>query len=138
MKCNYLIVDGNVNVKCNSFEDVVRALVDENYYQMSDDEKKEAIKKKAIANSLNVRPFSKDGYLTNFDLENERTYILSLLELNIVYLLERKEGGELTKDLDIPEDSKNYVVVNSHARKLLDDYKKEKDNDKSKDDSYTK
>ena len=31
MKCKYVLVEGEDDIKCNSFEDVVRALVDEKY-----------------------------------------------------------------------------------------------------------
>ena len=50
---------------------------------------------------------------------------LSLLRQGTVYLLENANSRELTKGIDIPENGKNYVVVNNFADELLESYQKD-------------
>ena len=124
MEYKYIIIEGKNDYKCNSIEDVVRKLVDQNYYELSEIEKKEAIKRKATANILGKNLYSKENYLSDFILDNEITYILSLLKMEIIYLLEHRDKRELTLGIDLPEDAKNYVVVNSYSEELLKKYQK--------------
>ena len=49
MKYNYIIIEGEKDAKCANFEDVVRTLVNDQYYEMSDQEKKDDEKKDAKA-----------------------------------------------------------------------------------------
>jgi len=126
MEYKYIIIEGKNDYKCNSIEDVVRKLVDQNYYELSEIEKKEAIKRKATANILGKNLYSKENYLSDFILDNEITYILSLLKMEIIYLLEHRDKRELTLGIDLPNDSKNYVIVNSYAQELLKNIKNKK------------
>jgi len=120
------------DIKCNSLEAVVRTLLDNNYYKMSKSEKKEVIERKASANAtLNCGVRLEDS---DFVLDNEVTYILSLLKYNIVYLLERADNRVLTKDIDVPEQPNNYVVVNKYADILLNNYQKRKEEDRGEQD----
>ena len=120
------------DIKCNSFEAVVRTLLDNNYYKMSKSEKKEVIERKASANAaLNCGVRLED---TDFVLDNEVTYILSLLKYNIVYLLERADNRVLTKDIDVPELPNNYVFVNKFADELLNNYQKREEEDRGEQD----
>ena len=126
MEYKYIIIEGKNDYKCNSIEDVVRKLVDQNYYELSEIEKKEAIRRKATANALGKTLHSKENYLSDFILDNEITYILSLLKMEIIYLLEHRDKRELTLGIDLPNDSKNYVIVNSYAQELLKNIKNKK------------
>lgn len=126
MEYKYIIIEGKNDYKCNRIEDVVRKLVDQNYYELSEIEKKEAIKRKATANILGKNLYSKENYLSDFILDNEITYILSLLKMEIIYLLEHRDKRELTLGIDLPNDSKNYVIVNSYAQELLKNIKNKK------------
>ena len=126
MKYNYIIIEGEKDAKCANFEDVVRTLVNDQYYEMSDQEKKAALARKAAANSLNQIPLANSNTILDFVLDNEVTYVLSLLSQNIVYLLENTKNRELTKDIVIPDDGKNYVIVNYFANMLLENYQKGK------------
>ena len=126
MKCKYILVEGDNDIKCDSFEDIVKVLVDEKYYDMSDNEKKEALRRKAAANAISRGVLAKEKDLSVFDLEDEVTYVLSLLNQSSVYLLESTENRELTKDINLPDNAKNYVVVNNFANEILSSYKKRK------------
>lgn len=118
MKHNYIIIEGEKDIRCQTIEDVVRVLVDERYYEMPDQQKKEVLDRKAAANSLNTDQ--------KFVLDDEITYVLSLLRNEIVYLLEYMGHRELTKDIDCPENGKNYIVVNNFADRLLSEYQKKR------------
>ncbi len=124
MKYNYIIIEGEKDAKCVTFEDVVRTLVDAHYYEMSEQEKKAALELKASANYLNQLPLSNQNALSSFVIDDEITYVLSLLSQNIIYLLENTKNRELTKDIVIPDDGKNYVIVNHFANILLENYQK--------------
>ena len=52
MDVKYIVVEGENDVKCESFEDVVKALVDERYYDMSEQARKDTLTRKAAANAL--------------------------------------------------------------------------------------
>ena len=121
----YIIIEDGVDVRCNSFRGVVEELIAPDYYALTDSQKKSAIKKKAMFNYLNqIGQESKPPIVT----DDEYTYILSLLRLDIVHLLERVDGRELTKDIDITGDG-NYVHVNCYAQELLDNYQSAKNKD---------
>ncbi len=126
MNVKYIVVEGENDVKCESFEDVVKALVDERYYDMSEQARKDTLTRKAAANALNTRFLSNEKDLSDLVLDDEVTYVLSLLKQGTVYLLENTSSRELTKDIDIPDTDKNYIVVNNFAEELLDNYKKDK------------
>lgn len=123
MDYKYIIIEGDNDYKCNSFQEVVRKLINKDYYELSDKEKKEAIKRKATANMIGNNCLAKID-LSDFMLEDEITYILSLLKMERIYLLEHRDKRELTIGIDLPKDAKNYVVVNSYAKELLKNYKK--------------
>ena len=46
--------------------------------------------------------------------------------MEIIYLLEHRDKRELTLGIDLPNDSKNYVIVNSYAQELLKNIKNKK------------
>ena len=122
MNYKYIIMEDGVDVRCNTFREVVENLIDPNYYSLTDNQKKSAIKRKAMFNYLNqIGQESKPPIVT----DDEYTYIFSLLRSDIVHLLERMDGRELTKDIDITGDG-NYVHVNCYAQELLDNYQVQK------------
>ena len=95
----------------------LKDLIDENFYEMQQNEKVKIIQKKAVANSFNL---SKDKNLEIIDkIEDELTYILYLLTTNNIVLLEHKDSEIFTKDIDKSELKDNYIIVNSFANELL-------------------
>jgi len=57
-----------------------------------------------------------------FIIQDEITYIYSLLLLNKVTLLESTKSNYLTGALDKTNISDNYVIVNHFAKELLENY----------------
>ncbi len=127
---NLIIIENGQEVQCDDIESVVKTLIDENFYDLTLDEKKERMKMKALANSLGMKidivDDVKDGnYDGKFIIKDEITYILSLLTTNKVLLLENKEADAFAKNIDKSVIENNYIILNTFAKQLLNDYIKE-------------
>ena len=101
-------------------------IINENEDEDNSDSSPEEIKEKIKYNNKDNKIEENER---EFDLDNEITYILSLLKKEIIYLLERKDSRVLTAKIDLPENAKNYVVVNKYADELLKQYKQETQRD---------
>ena len=112
-----IAIENGESYQYDTLEELVKDLIDENFYNMKQNEKMEIMQKKAVANSFNL---SEDKNLEITDkIEDEMTYILYLLTTNNVVLLEHKESEIFTKDIDKTELEDNYIIVNSFAEELL-------------------
>ena len=114
-----IAIENGEGYQYETLEDLVKDLIDENFYDMQQNEKVEIMQKKAVANSFNLFE-DKDKNLRIIDkIKDELTYILYLLTTNNVVLLEHKESEIFTKDIDKTELKDNYIIVNSFAEELL-------------------
>lgn len=134
MKYNMLkkiiIIEGENSIQCDNLEDVVKQLIHENFYNLTEVEKNHVMKMKAFANCINnnmkilekneVKEY--DNLDRIFLIKDEITYILSLLKTNNILLLEHKDSNIFTKEVNKEKLENNYVVVNKFARKLLEKY----------------
>ncbi len=111
---NIIIIENDKEVQCDNFEDMVKVLIDKEFYDLKDEERKKKLKILALANKFEENE--------EYVLENEVTYILSLLINYKIILLERKESNILTKDLDKSNLNGNYIIVNKFAKCLLKKY----------------
>lgn len=137
MKKLILIENGEAE-QYDTLPELVRGIIDENFYNMSLEERKNVMEKKALANCLNTKkevtyeiPF--EGNIEDkFIISDEMTYILSLLSLNRLQLLERKDKDFdiFTKGIEIQNPKNNYIIVNKYANQLLQNYLNEKGNTK--------
>lgn len=130
-----IIIEGGENYQCDSMEDIVKILIDDNFYKMSQFDKRKTIKFKAIANCINTDFeiienqndfYDKDKLENKFVIYDEMTYILSLLLLDKVFLLERIDSNIFIKYLDNIDATGNYVIVNNFAKDILQKYLMEK------------
>ena len=125
-----ILIENGEEVQCDNLESVVKNLLDEDFYNLKEEEKIKKMKMKAMANifgskmeivedisNLNMKEL--DG---KFIIKDEITYILSLLTINKVLLLENKDSNIFTKDLDKSQIENNYIIVNTYAKDLLDKY----------------
>ena len=111
-----IIIEGKNEFQTDNLEDIVKVLIDRNYYELDQEKKLEKIRIKALANTLGNS--EKQSIIT----KDEITYILSLLNTNKVTLLERKDANIFTKDLDKTNIKGNYIIINKFAKELLDNY----------------
>ena len=122
-----IIIEDNIEIQCDTQEEVVKALIDENYYNMSNEEKENKMKMKALANCVRNKmkiisnPTQEEiKYLEEeFIVKDEVSYILSLLKMNNVLLLENKEANIFTKGIKKEKIKENYILVNTFAKALL-------------------
>ncbi len=127
-----IIIENGEQVQCNTLEDVVKVLIDENYYNMTQNQKKERMKTKALANCINnkktivqdLQEDTVDSLNEVFIMKDEITYILSLLMTNKVLLLERKDSNIFSSSLNKENIKDNYIIINTFAKELLRNYLK--------------
>ena len=125
-----IILEGNEKYQCNTVKDIAEKLIDNNYYELPAEERKNKIKMLAIANCMNngieILEDIKENQETNLDgkfiIKDEITYILSLWMMNKIVLLERVDANEFLKDIDKSKISDNYIIVNKYAKVILIEY----------------
>lgn len=124
---NLIIIENGVEEQCDTLEELVKLLIDEKFYDMSDDEKLEKMKMKALANTLNYKMEITTEVLDNniegkFVIKDEITYILSLISTNKLMLLERIDANIFAKDLNKENMTNNYIIINKFSKELLAKY----------------
>lgn len=123
-----IIIEGENDYQCETIQDIVKKLIDENYYSLTSDEKKEKMKAMALANTVNnkmtiIDEIKNDMNINGkFIIKDEITYILSLLITNNILLLERKDSNIFVNKITIKENKDNYVIINKFAKELLKKY----------------
>lgn len=123
-----ILIEGNEKYQFDTLEELIETIIHKQYYEMSENVKKEQLELKAFANCMqeNIDIVSKGEKLTSIDgkfiIHDEVTYVLSLLLLNKVMLLERTNSNIFTKNLDKTNISDNYIIVNHYAKDLLKKY----------------
>ena len=120
-----IIIENEDEFQSDNLEDIIKVLIDEKYYELPENEKKQKIKIKAIANTLGTKidivEDSKD-IDGKFIIKDEITYLLSLLIINKIMLLERKDAQVFTKEINTEDFKDNYIIINNNAKDLLKKY----------------
>lgn len=127
---NLIIIEDGKEFQCKTERELVELLIAPNYYAVSEKEKYKLLRLKATANILNKKIdiieynlLKKDTNISNkFVILDETTYILSLLQLNNVILLEKLGSNIYTQYLNEETFTKNYVIINKFAEKILEKY----------------
>lgn len=124
-----IVIENNNKIQCNSEEEVIKLLIDNNYYELTEEEKLEKREIKAMANCMNnnmkiVREIDidTDNVENKFIIKDEMTYILSLLMTNNIMLLERIDSNIYTGRINKSGMKDNYIIVNKFAKGLLEKY----------------
>ena len=119
-----IVIDDNDEIQLDTEKEVIELLIDEQFYDLTEEEKKKKIELKALANCLgegtNIKEIVKEKYV----LIDEKTYIFSLLKNNKIILLERVDSEIFTSEIDKTKIKENYILVNTFAEKLLERYVK--------------
>ena len=114
-----IAIENGESYQYDTLEDLVKDLIDKNFYNMEQNEKVEIMQRKAIANSYSLLDDIEKKTKMIDKIEDEWTYILYLLTTNNVVLLEHKESEIFTKDINKKELKDNYIIINSFAEELL-------------------
>lgn len=120
-----ILFEGEQDYRCDTLEEVIKGLIDENYYNMTLAERKNQIKQKALANSLGYNLLLSEDYIeaTNtLVIKDEITYFLSLLRANKLVALEKIDANIFAKEMDKTSFEKNYIILNKFADTLLKRY----------------
>lgn len=122
-----LIEDGE-KYQLDTLEELVRRIIDNKYYEMTEEERKKKLELKAFANCMQEKIEIITNRNEEIDIEgkfvaiDEMSYIYSLLLLNKVTILESTESNVLTAKLDKADIAENYIIVNYFAKELLNKY----------------
>lgn len=126
-----IIIENNNQIQCDSEEEAIKILIDNNYYELTEEERLEKRKIKAMANCINNNmkivkeiDIDTDNVENKFIIQDEMTYILSLLVTNNIILLERTDSNIYTGRINKSEIKDNYIIVNTFAKRLLENYLK--------------
>ncbi|MEF2641766.1 MAG: hypothetical protein U0O04_05240 [Clostridia bacterium] len=127
---NLIAIEKKNDYQCNTINELVKKLIDEKYYELTLEQRKNKMKMLAMANTLNkkmeiVDNCSCDNINGKFLIKDEFTYILSLLICGNIVLLEKKESNVFIKYTNVPESKDNYIIVNKFAKDILKSYLKE-------------
>ena len=127
---NLIAIEKKNDYQCNTINELVKKLIDEKYYELTLEHRKNKMKMLAMANTLNkkmeiVDNCSCDNINGKFIIKDEFTYILSLLICGNIVLLEKKESNVFIKYTNVPESKDNYIILNKFAKDILKSYLKE-------------
>ena len=123
-----ILIEGSEKYQFDTVKELVELIIDKRYYELTEENKKEKLKLKAVANCMfsNLQIVNNLEELDNiegkFIIADEITYIYSLLLLNKVTLLESTDANLLATTLNKEEISENYIIVNKFAKELLKKY----------------
>lgn len=135
-----ILIENNKKYQFSDKQNLIKYLLGNTYFQLSNKDKLELLIYNAFAKCLNTeyKPVTivKNNINTidinndkNFIIYDENTYILSLLLLNKIMILERKDANIFANNLDKSKLDGNYIILNTFSKKLLADYIKSlKDN----------
>lgn len=124
-----IIIKDDKDYQCSTFEEIVKYLINENYYNVTKQEKENIIMKKAIENAIDkglkiiknkdqIKDLNK-----SFIIIDEMTVILSIIkDQSKIVLLERKDSNTFNKYIKIPNNNDNYTIINTFATKALKNY----------------
>lgn len=126
-----IIIEGDKDYQCSTFEEIVKYLINENYYNLTKQEKENIIMKKAIENAIdkglkiikNKDQIKEKDLNKSFIIIDEMTVILSIIkDQSKIVLLERKDSNIFNKYIKIPNNNDNYTIINTFATQTLKNY----------------
>ena len=126
-----IIIKDDKDYQCSTFEEIVKYLINENYYNLTKQEKENIIMKKAIENAIdkglkiikNKDQIKEKDLNKSFIIIDEMTVILSIIkDQSKIVLLERKDSNIFNKYIKIPNNNDNYAIINTFATQALKNY----------------
>ena len=128
---NLIVIEGKEKYQYEDLKSLIENFINKNYFNMSEEEKKKELEKKAIANTkqrniqiVELEKKSTDFYKNAFLLYDEITYILSMLKFNIVILLEKTDANIFGRYINKKNINDNYIIINKFASEIMEKYLK--------------
>lgn len=126
-----IIIEDDKDYQYSTFEEIVKYLINENYYNLTKQEKENIIMKKAIENAIdkglkiikNKNQIKEKDLKKSFIIIDEMTVILSIIkDQSKIVLLEKKDSNIFNKYIKIPNNNDNYTIINTFATQVLKNY----------------
>ena len=124
-----IIIKDDKDYQCSTFEEIVKYLINENYYNVTKQEKENIIMKKAIEKAVDkdLKIIKNNNQIKDlnksFIIIDEMTVILSIIkDQSKIVLLERKDSNIFNKYIKIPNNNDNYAIINTFATQALKNY----------------
>lgn len=127
-----IVIENEIHKGFDSKEDLIKELLSEDYYNLTKEEQYKTRNTKILLNCIIAKlyhpKFSKmelDEIKDMMILDNDITYILSLLSLENMVILEEKNANIFLKDEEFDKTiyKDNYIILNSCLDKLFEIYK---------------
>ena len=124
-----IMIKDDKDYQCNTFEEIVKYLINENYYNLTKQEKANIMMKKAIEKAVDkgLKIIKNNNQIKDlnksFIIIDEMTVILSIIkDQSKIVLLERKDSNIFNKYIKIPNNNDNYAIINTFATQALKNY----------------
>ena len=124
-----IIIKDDKDYQCSTFEEIVKYLINENYYNLTKQEKENIMNKKAIEKAVykDLKIIKNNNQIKDlnksFIIIDEMTVILSIIkDQSKIVLLERKDSNIFNKYIKIPNNNDNYAIINTFATQALKNY----------------
>ena len=124
-----IIIKDDKDYQCGTFEEIVKYLINENYYNLTKQEKENIMMKKAIEKAVDkgLKIIKNNNQIKDlnksFIIIDEMTVILSIIkDQSKIVLLERKDSNIFNKYIKIPNNNDNYAIINTFATQALKNY----------------
>ena len=124
-----IIIKDDKDYQCSTFEEIVKYLINENYYNLTKQEKENIMMKKAIEKAVDkdLKIIKNKDQIKDlnkpFIIIDEMTVILSIIkDQSKIVLLERKDSNTFNKYIKIPNNNDNYTIINTFATQALKNY----------------
>ena len=130
---NLIVIEGERNYQYNNVQELAKDFIHPNYNEMSKAEQIKEIEKRAIANMVkeNVQIVTMNKEQTipiiknKFVINDEYTYILSMLMYDKFVLLEEINANIFGKYMKQKPKKGNYIILNKFANEIMQKYLKD-------------
>ena len=113
-----IIIKDDEDYQCSTFEEIVKYLINENYYNLTKQEKENIMMKKAIEKAVDkgLKIIKNNNQIKDlnksFIIIDEMTVILSIIKDQYIF----------NKYIKIPNNNDNYTIINTFATQVLKNY----------------
>lgn len=129
---NYVVVEYEKKYEFDKIEDIIKSILGEYYYNLSEEEKYKKLKLKtyinAVAKNIPIIEMKDTKQTPNIEneiyiLKDEMTFLLSLAKNKDIVIFEKESNKVLAKDIDttnLRKISEEYIVINDCANQILE------------------